>query len=403
MTVEAPGRALRILLFGCAFSVVNVGFLTALFAVYREAGAAWVTMGYALVLVAGGLTALKTGGWSQLLLLVWLVGLVNHVAVTILLGGYAHSGAYLFWGVCNTVVASIGLTRVQTAALAVVYVATAAVFAVLEPVLQGTRPPPAVALTSILFGHVLITTLACVVPAILWFAGSLAEERQRSEQLLLNVLPRPIAARLKRQAGVIADEVAACTVVFADIVGFTGHSTQITAQQLVAELNRVFSQFDRLVEAHGLEKIKTIGDGYMAVAGLPPAVGNHAAAACGFALDMRAAMSRMAAEDGLDLHLRIGLHTGPVVAGIIGHHRFAYDLWGDTVNIASRMESHGMPDCIQVTAPVVTQASPAFVFEPVGTVDLKGKGLMPAWLLTGRRGQRVERLQQPEAPGWRPA
>jgi adenylate cyclase len=215
VTVEAPGRAVGILLFACAFSVVNVSFLTALFAVYSEAGAAWVTMGYALVLVASGLTGLKTGRWSQVLLLGWLVGLVNHAAVTILLGGYAHSGAYLLWGVCNTVVAGIALRRVQTAALAVVYVATAVVFAVLEPVLQGTRPPPAVALTSILFGHVLITTLALVVPAILWFAESLAEERQRSERLLLNVLPRPIAARLKRQEGVIADEVAARTVVFA--------------------------------------------------------------------------------------------------------------------------------------------------------------------------------------------
>jgi class 3 adenylate cyclase len=387
-TVEALGRAVRIFTSAYAFAVANVSLLAALFMSFGELSAAWVTAGYVLALVVCGLTFLETGWWGPTLAAVWLAGLANHVAVTVLLGGYAQSGAYLLWGVSNTVLASMGLTRLQTGALSAVYVAVAIVFATLEPVLQGSREPPAVALTAILFGHVLITTLASVVPAMVWFAESLAEERQRSERLLLNVLPRSIAARLKRQAGSIADEVAACTVVFADIVGFTRYSAGVTAQQLVAELNRVFSEFDKLVERHGLEKIKTIGDGYMAVAGLPTAAVNHAAVACEFALDMRAAMSRMAAEDGLDLHLRIGLNTGPVVAGIIGHHRFAYDLWGDTVNVASRMESHGVPDGIQVTASVVEGAGRAYVFEPIGCVEVKGKGWLQAWLLTGRRGQR---------------
>src|SRR5258706_11997766 len=178
----------------------------------------------------------------------------------------------------------------------------------------------------------------------------LTEERARSERLLLNILPASIAERLKGSEASIADHSAEVTVLFADIVGFTPLSARKTPQALVEMLNRIFSEFDSLAEAHGLEKIKTIGDAYMAVAGLPEHRSDHAQAAAYMAIAMLQATARIAAETGEALALRIGLNSGPVVAGVIGRKKFSYDLWGDTVNTASRMESHGAAGMIQCTS-----------------------------------------------------
>ena len=182
----------------------------------------------------------------------------------------------------------------------------------------------------------------------------LADERARSERLLLNILPASIAKRLKASDASIADHADEVTVLFADIVGFTPLSARKTPQALLAMLNRIYSEFDSLAETHGLEKIKTIGDAYMAVAGLPDYRADHAHAAARMAQGMLAAIERLSAEMGESLAVRIGLHSGPVVAGVIGRKKFSYDLWGDTVNTASRMESHGIAGMIQCTATTAT-------------------------------------------------
>ncbi len=209
--------------------------------------------------------------------------------------------------------------------------------------------------------------------------------RARSESLLLNILPSPIAERLKQGEAMIADHFEQATVLFADIANFTPISARLSPQRVVELLDQIFSAFDTIVGRYELEKIKTIGDCYMVVGGLPHAMTDHTERVARAALEMLPALASIGLDLGQPLDVRIGLHRGPVVAGIIGRQKFIYDLWGDTVNTASRMESHGLPNRIQCTQ-AVHEALPAeFVFEARGPIDIKGKGPMPTWLLTGVR------------------
>lgn len=210
-------------------------------------------------------------------------------------------------------------------------------------------------------------------------------EQEKSERLLLNILPAPIAHRLKEGEGIIADSFAEVTVLFADLVGFTLLAGGLPPRELVDSLNHIFSAFDGLVAEHGLEKIKTIGDSYMAVGGLPTPRPDHAEAAADIALAMLDEINRARADTGRPLHLRIGVATGPVVAGVIGTRKFSYDLWGDTVNIASRMESHGVADSIQVSPETYHRLREAYVLEERGEIEVKGKGKMKTYLLRGKR------------------
>ena len=213
---------------------------------------------------------------------------------------------------------------------------------------------------------------------------ALAVEQQRSERLLLNVLPAPIAARLKAGEGVIADAFPEVTVLFADLVDFTRRSRRIGPAQVVATLNELFSAFDVLAQRHGLEKIKTIGDAYMVAGGLPEPRPDHAEAVAEMALAMQAEVAGHADPSGRPLQLRIGIDTGPVEAGVIGTSKFSYDLWGDTVNTASRMESLGVAGCIQVTARTYQRLRDGYRFEPRGPIPVRGMGEMVTYLLLGR-------------------
>jgi class 3 adenylate cyclase len=216
------------------------------------------------------------------------------------------------------------------------------------------------------------------------YIRQLRAEREKSEQLLLNILPSLIAGRLKRGENPIVDNFPDVTVLFADLVGFTQLSAQIIASELIGSLNEIFTIFDELAEQHDLEKIKTIGDSYMVVGGLPTPRSDHAEAVARMALDMLKGIAKINSRKGQALSLRIGIHTGPVIAGVIGTRKFIYDLWGDTVNIASRMESHGLPDCIQVTETTQALLSGKFVFEKRGLIEVKGKGEMITYFLKDR-------------------
>lgn len=213
----------------------------------------------------------------------------------------------------------------------------------------------------------------------------LEQERQRSESLLLNVLPGPVATRLKLEPGTIADGFDSVTVLFADIAGFTELASRVPCDRLVELLNDIFSEFDRLVDQYGLEKIKTIGDAYMVAGGLPFPVDNHASKMARLALNMRDFIHQYAHRTSSDLDVRIGIHCGPVVAGVIGTKKFSYDLWGDTVNTASRMESHGEPGRIQVTEPMRVLLDGAYEFVERGEITVKGKQPMRTWFLLGPR------------------
>ncbi|RUR86907.1 adenylate/guanylate cyclase domain-containing protein [Chlorogloeopsis fritschii PCC 9212] len=216
-------------------------------------------------------------------------------------------------------------------------------------------------------------------------AYKLAAEQQKSEHLLLNILPEPIAERLKEKPTAIADGFAEVSVLFADIVGFTELSSRISPNELVKLLNRIFSAFDQLAEQHGLEKIKTIGDAYMVVGGLPNPRADHAQAIVEMALDMQQAISQFNVETNCNCNIRIGINTGPVVAGVIGIKKFIYDLWGDTVNIASRMESHGVPGCIQITETTYEQVKNSYTVESRGLMKIKGKAEMVTYLVKDRK------------------
>ncbi|MBL0122854.1 MAG: response regulator [Betaproteobacteria bacterium] len=219
-------------------------------------------------------------------------------------------------------------------------------------------------------------------------------EQKVSELLLLNVLPRSIADRLKERpevtadglTEVIADTFSEVTVLFADIVEFTKFSEGVSVEVLLGVLNDIFSRFDRIADERGLEKIKTIGDSYMVAAGIPVPVADHTSRAAHMALDMMDAMARFNAENPYKLTVRIGMDTGSAVAGVIGKRKFLYDLWGDVVNTASRMESHGVPGRIQVTDATRQRLGEPFALTERGTIDVKGKGMMHTWFLNSRYG-----------------
>jgi adenylate cyclase len=199
-------------------------------------------------------------------------------------------------------------------------------------------------------------------------------------RLLLNVLPAPIADKLKKQTGIIAERFDDVSVMFADLVGFTPMSARLTPAELVEMLNHVFSDFDELAGRHGLEKIKTIGDAYMVAGGLPEPHPDHLGAMASLALEMQESIRRSGPQFG-GLSLRIGLHAGSVIAGVIGIRKFIYDIWGDTVNTASRLESHGAPGRAQVSETVFQRLQSGFDFEPRGTIDLKGRGSVNTYFL----------------------
>ncbi|MBL9134953.1 MAG: response regulator [Verrucomicrobiales bacterium] len=217
------------------------------------------------------------------------------------------------------------------------------------------------------------------------YLAAIEKERQKSDSLLLNVLPLPIANRLKLGETTIVDSLADATILFADVVGFTELAARVSSVDLVRLLDDIFSHFDTLAEAQGLEKIKTIGDAYMVVGGLPTGRSDHAEAIADLALGMLADISQRFSSSPTPLRLRLGINTGPVIAGVIGRHKFNYDLWGDTVNMASRMESHGLPGCIQVTETTYLRLRDRYVLEPRGEIEVKGKGRMRTWFLKGRR------------------
>jgi class 3 adenylate cyclase len=218
----------------------------------------------------------------------------------------------------------------------------------------------------------------------LQYLQQLEIEQERSDRLLLNILPAAIAEQLKNGQQVVADTFNNVTVLFADIVDFTPLASQLRPGELVALLNNIFSTFDRLAEQYGLEKIKTIGDAYMVVGGLPIPRDDHVDAVASMALAMQEAISQFNRNNQQPFEMRIGIASGPVVAGVIGTKKFAYDLWGDTVNIASRMESHGLAGAIQVTDKTYEKLQDKFNFELRGPIEVKGKGTTQAYLLINK-------------------
>jgi guanylate cyclase len=297
----------------------------------------------------------------------------------IAMGGFANSGAQLMWAIAITVPAALVLRKKETVAIALFFAVVAIVFGFWEQSLHATRPAPDPGLTSILFPIVLVGTLALLVPMFIFVLGRLSFERERAEGLLLNVLPAEVANELKETGKAEARQFDSISVLFADIVGFTPLSAEMAPEEMVDQLNDVFTYFDELAERYGCEKIHTIGDNYMVAAGLPIPRTDHAHALCHMALGMLE-YSRTG-----PLSFRLGINSGPAVAGVIGTRKFQYDVWGDTVNTASRMESHGEPGRIQIAENTYQLIRDDFTVAPRGPIDVKGKGTLNTWYLTGIR------------------
>ena len=314
-------------------------------------------------------------------------GILLPLLLQLSLGGYVRGSAVVMWAFMAPLFSLLLRPARETAIWLAIFVGDLVLAALLDAsVAQKVQPLPNVAILT-LFALNIAGIGSLTFLALSYFRVQRDAAERRSEKLLLTILPESIAARLKRGEEPIADHHDDITVLFADLAGFTVRSAHETPAETVAVLNEVFSVFDGLVRRYGLEKIRTIGDSYMVAAGVPVARPDHAHAICAMALDLRGEVARLNANHDWDLSFRIGINSGPAVAGIVGREKFHYDLWGDTVNIASRMESHGLPDQIQVTEPVYERLKNDFVFERRGFVDVKGKGPTLTYLLVGRVGE----------------
>ena len=309
------------------------------------------------------------------------------------LGGFRNSSAVCLWGFTSPLGALLFVGARQAVSWFVAFVGLVGVSAAIDPTLAAGAPhiPSGVVISFFALNIVGVASTAYVL--LQYFVRAREREQARSERLLLNVLPEPVAARLKQDDGIIADACEEVTVLFADIVGFTGLSERLSASDVVALLDRVFASWDSLAAEHGVEKIKTIGDAYMVAGGIPSPREDHVEAIAETALAMGPALSGLSAETGTALQVRIGIDTGPVVAGVIGRAKFIYDLWGDTVNTASRMESHAPPGTIQVTERTYERLREGYELALRGTIEVKGKGQMTTYVLLGRR-----EIQAPAPP-----
>lgn len=296
------------------------------------------------------------------------------------LGGFAVSSGVILWALICPLGALILSPRPLPWFLS--YLALTVASGLIEPFLT---PAPIPATVKVVFFVLNFGGVSAVVYFLLrYFMKGLAAEREKSERLLLNVLPASIARRLKAGERPLADRFEEVSVLFADLVGFTPMSEKLTAEEVVAILDGLFSDFDSIAERRRLEKIKTVGDAYVVVGGLPEPRPDSAEAVADMALEMLELVAAYPTFAGEALSLRIGIDIGPVVAGVIGQKKFTYDLWGDTVNTASRMESHGVPGQIQVTPRAYQRLKKRYRFQPREAVEIKGKGQIVPYLLLGR-------------------
>jgi len=312
------------------------------------------------------------------------------------LGGYVASSAVSLWALVGAFGAMFFYSARQAIPWFVAFLVLTGLSGLLEPIV-ATNPAPIPSAIHTAFFVLNISGVALTAYLLLQYAVRARDAAlASSERLLLNILPKTIADRLKREEGRIAEAHEDVTVLFADVVDFTPFVERTEPARVVAVLDEIFSAFDRLAERHGLEKIKTIGDAYMVVAGLPVPRADHVEAMAEMALEMQADLGRLCEPLGLDLAIRIGMDTGPVIAGVIGRHKFIYDLWGDTVNTASRMESSGLPGRIQVTSATYERLRHRYRFEERGEIEVKGKGRLKAYILVGRReSPEAEALNEP--------
>jgi len=349
-------------------------------------GAPWGAVSLALVALMSVVTLavirIRPGAFSTVIQFVFLGNNLGALAQTLLFGGLIASGWNMIWAFLS-VLGALLVSGYRVASIWLgAFVASVLLGVIIPNYWEGLYELENVTATAVAN---LLTVMVAVFLLLVYFIRQRDRFQRESDDLLLNILPESIAERLKAGEGVIADRVDHVSVLFADLVDSTPLSQRLSPTELVVFLDGIFTKFDDLADELGLEKIKTIGDAYMVVGGLPEEREDHLEAIAELALRMQDQIADHPAANGTPLQMRYGIHTGPVVAGVIGRRKFSYDLWGDTVNTAARMESHGVPGRIHVTGSVRTGLEDAFTFEERGTVEIKGKGSLTTHFLTGRR------------------
>ncbi len=313
--------------------------------------------------------------FSQLLLI-----LLLPFFLMLALGGFINGSAVVLWSLISPLGAMLFDEPRRAPRWFLAFASLVALSAFLQPYVRLTNNLSST-LVVLFFAMNLIAVGSLVFMMVFYFVGQKNIFQQKSETLLLNILPKEIAAILKNESRTIADHYEEASVLFADMVGFTPLSAQLPPVEMVELLNEVFSFFDSLLDKYGVEKIRTIGDSYMVASGVPRGRPDHAQALARMALDMRDYISTHTFRNGQRVSFRIGINSGSMIAGVIGRRKFVYDVWGDAVNIASRMESHGLGDAVQITQTTYELIKDEFVCEPRGTVNVKGKGEMEVWLV----------------------
>ena len=374
------------LLVGIALFILPVAFLWgSLYWLVGEEAVALTPWAY----VSGSILSLavfaRNRNFAFLRTAQFLLILVAPALGAIMLGGLDDSSSVIVW----SLLAPLGAVAFDRPGRAwpwfAAFVATLLLVLLLSEVVRpaGANLPDGFVATFDVLNIVGVSLVAVML--LVTFARGRDTAQARVEALLLNILPEEIAHRLQAEPSRIADHFDDASILFADVVDFTPLASRLDAREVVGMLDRLFTAFDELVDRYGVEKIKTIGDCYMVAAGVPRPRPDHAQALAGLALEMRDCAHTCL--PGSDLRLRIGISSGPVVAGVIGRRRFLYDLWGDTVNMASRMESHGISNEIQITRPTWELLRDDFLTESMGLVDVKGKGKVETWRLVGRNAR----------------
>jgi adenylate cyclase len=389
-TAEERLRKGVLTLASLVISLLAVVWVVAYWLLDRPLSAA-IPFGYQLVSLGSLVVFVRTKRYRLFRFTQVLLMLLLPFLLQLSLGGFTSSSGVILWSVWAPFGALMFYGARQAVPWLLAFLGLAVLAGIVDPLLPGGPAIPVgvvVAFFVLNIGAVAASTFL-LVRFFVWAREkamlALGEEREKSERLLLNVLPGPIAARLKAGEGIIADGFEEVSVLFADIVDFTPLADRLRPEEVVALLDEIFTAFDALADRHGLEKIKTIGDAYMVAGGLPVPRQDHGEAVAEMALGMLEEVARCAERFGTPLSVRIGIDTGPVLAGVIGRRKFIYDLWGDTVNTASRMESHGLPGTIQVTRAVCDRLRDRYAFEERGSVSVKGKGAMTTYLLVGRK------------------
>jgi guanylate cyclase len=389
---DADTRADKALLVLISVLILPVSLLWSAFYLAFGSPVGWVPLGYFAVLLASIVVFSRTRDFATFLRTGQLAILFAPTLSMIPLGGFLGSGGVGLWGILAPLAALVFSDVRNAVRWYIAYVVVFLGSGIAGELWGGASPAvprwfttTMLGLNVAVCGTIVFTLLAVFARQRRDALSALRDEQARAEGLLLNILPRSIADRLKAETRTIADHVDSVSILFADVVDFTPFAERLPAAEVVGVLDNLFSHFDALAERYELEKIKTIGDCYMVAAGVPTPRADHAQALALMALDMQAAMRSVDEVGNLGLELRIGINSGPVVAGVIGRKRFLYDLWGDAVNTASRMESHGTSGRIQITQATKELLEDDFVCESRGTISLKGKGDMEAWYLVGRR------------------